>query len=48
MPDETQAHYLARVWHADLRHRPQQRNRMTLNWPFMVERVTGIEPASRA
>ena len=21
---------------------------MTLNWPFMMERVTGIEPASRA
>ena len=21
---------------------------MTLNWAFMVERVTGIEPASRA
>ena len=39
---------VARVWHADLRYRPQQRSRMTLNWAFMVERVTGIEPASRA
>ena len=39
---------VARVWHADLRHRPQQMSRMTLNWAFMVERVTGIEPASRA